>query len=202
MSERSGDGTDTRPLARTCDLLFGGLVTAVVLLDGALGVVLAGQFLTPGTSAPAGGSGGPVGAAVAALPVGGSTLRWWFAGLAVAAVVVAAVGAGLRSRSCAAVGAVGAPLAVVYSVTGLVLPWNQLSYWLARTLLELFLAVPGGAILAELLFGGVTLGRETLRRAFLLHYALLALAAPVGLLALVPPRSRRRLRARFDRWGQ
>ena len=82
-----------------------------------------------------------------------------------------------------AVGAVASvPLAVLYAYTGLLLPWNQLSYWLAQSGLELVLWFPFvGEPLAVALFGGFTLGETTLSAAFRYHYAVVGLGVLAAL---------------------
>lgn len=76
----------------------------------------------------------------------------------------------------------GLPVAVVYAYTGFVLEWDQLSFHLAQSLLDLVLSIPvAGEFVAGVLFGGQTLGQEPLVRAFVVHYALVVFATLVAL---------------------
>ena len=63
---------------------------------------------------------------------------------------------------------------------GYVLPWGQMSFWGATVITELFGALPliGGPI-TEWLWGGFSVGNETLNRFFSLHYLIPFLIAGV-----------------------
>jgi len=97
--------------------------------------------------------------------------------------VALAVALGVVGPRRYAVGAVASvPLAVLYAYTGLLLPWNQLSFYLGQTGLELVLWFPFvGEPLAAALFGGFTLGEATLRAAFRYHYAVVGLGVLAAL---------------------
>ena len=97
--------------------------------------------------------------------------------------VALAVALGVVGPRRYAVGAVASvPLAVLYAYTGLLLPWNQLSFYLGQTGLELVLWFPFvGEPLAVALFGGFTLGEATLRAAFRYHYAVVGLCVLAAL---------------------
>lgn len=100
--------------------------------------------------------------------------------LTVAGLVV--VRGGLTNPLYAVVGSLTVPVAVLYGFTGLLLPWDQLSFWLAQSVLETLLLVPVlGESIATALFGGLTIGRATLQLAWLYHNALVG-ALAVGLL--------------------
>jgi quinol-cytochrome oxidoreductase complex cytochrome b subunit len=87
----------------------------------------------------------------------------------------------------------GLPAVTVYTITGLLLPWDQLSFWLAQGLLEGLLVGPVlGRVLADLAFGGLTLNRTTLVRAYVIRYVILG----VGALVVAGALSRDGLRAR------
>ncbi|MBI2079061.1 MAG: cytochrome b N-terminal domain-containing protein [Euryarchaeota archaeon] len=60
--------------------------------------------------------------------------------------------------------------------TGYLLPWSQLSYWAGTIGLKMALATPPPAVgdwVAGLVFGGSSLGQDTLTRMYLLHVFLL-----------------------------
>ena len=85
---------------------------------------------------------------------------------------------------------VSLPLAAVYAYTGLLLPWTQLSFRLGQLGVELVLTVPVvGGDLARLLFGGYTLGQQTLEHAAFGHRLSVAIGAAAILAAAVRLRS-------------
>ena len=88
-----------------------------------------------------------------------------------------AVGLGVAYRPVYAVGGILAvPLVAVYAVSGLLLPWTQVSFYAGQLVLETLLAVPVvGDRLAMALFGGFTLSERSLRLAFRYHYAVVAI---------------------------
>jgi quinol-cytochrome oxidoreductase complex cytochrome b subunit len=148
--------SENRPRVRRLELLLVGLLSGLAFVDLAL---LAG---------PTGVSAGPIRLMLAVGAFG-----------AVALVVALGV-VGPRRYAVGAVASV--PLAVLYAYTGLLLPWNQLSYYLGQRGLELFLGIPFvGEPLAAALFGGFTLGEWTLLAAFRYHYAVVALAVLAAL---------------------
>lgn len=107
--------------------------------------------------------------------VGRIQLRLGLAALAFGVVGVCFVGAIRRTIHPAAV-VLGFPLAVIYSYTGLIIPWTQLSYFVGQLTLEILLSMPLlGEPLATLIFGGFTLSLESLRTAFHVHHAVLVL---------------------------
>ncbi|MFN8486052.1 MAG: cytochrome b N-terminal domain-containing protein [Caldilineaceae bacterium] len=61
-----------------------------------------------------------------------------------------------------------------FGFTGYLLPWDQRGYWATKVGTEIAGQVPGiGAMLAQLLRGGATLGQLTLSRFYVIHVALL-----------------------------
>jgi len=106
----------------------------------------------------------------APVPVGAPTMR---AGLSLLAATTLPLGVacGVRHGPSYVFGAALAlPVVGLYAYASLVLPWTQLSFVLAQTLLEATLGVPVvGEPVASVLFGGVTLTRTTLRRAATVH---------------------------------
>ncbi|XVH30751.1 cytochrome b [Haloferacaceae archaeon DSL9] len=61
-------------------------------------------------------------------------------------------------------------LTMVFGYTGYLLPWNQLAFWAGQIGVEMALATPiVGEWVAQLIFGGFTLGQPTLMRMYILH---------------------------------
>lgn len=61
-------------------------------------------------------------------------------------------------------------LTMVFGYTGYLLPWDQLSFWAGQIGVEMSLSIPlAGEWVAQLLFGGFTLGQATLMRMYILH---------------------------------
>lgn len=146
----------------TSEGAFVVLAVVVVVVDGVYGLAYAGYL----DAAP-----DPL---LFALPSAARYLPL----LVLAAVAAAAVAAGTRSPGYAAlVVAVGVPLVAVHAVTVHVLPWDQTAFWIARSLLDVLLGLPGGEFLARAVFGSSGLGPATLRRAFLYHYAVVGVLA-------------------------
>ncbi|PSQ43076.1 hypothetical protein BRD14_03660 [Halobacteriales archaeon SW_5_68_122] len=148
--------SETRPRTRSLEFLLVGLLAGLALVDVAL------------LASPSG---------VPAEPV-----RLLLAIGAFGAVAVG-IALGVVGPRRYAVGAVASvPLAVLYAYTGLLLPWNQLSFYLGQRGLELILGIPFvGEPLAAALFGGFTLGEATLRTAFRYHYAVVGLGVLAAL---------------------
>jgi len=72
------------------------------------------------------------------------------------------------------IGIVLISLTMVFGYTGYLLPWNQLSYWAGQIGVEMSLSIPlAGEWVAQLMFGGFTLGQATLQRMYILHVFLL-----------------------------
>jgi quinol-cytochrome oxidoreductase complex cytochrome b subunit len=65
-------------------------------------------------------------------------------------------------------------LTMVFGYTGYLLPWDQLAYWAGQIGVEMSLSIPlAGEWIAQLLFGGFSLGQATLQRMYILHVFLL-----------------------------
>ncbi|MFB6096805.1 MAG: cytochrome bc complex cytochrome b subunit [Haloferacaceae archaeon] len=72
------------------------------------------------------------------------------------------------------IGIVLISLTMVFGYTGYLLPWDQLSFWAGQIGVEMSLSIPLiGEWIAQLLFGGFTLGAATLKRMYILHVFLL-----------------------------
>jgi quinol-cytochrome oxidoreductase complex cytochrome b subunit len=65
-------------------------------------------------------------------------------------------------------------LTMVFGYTGYLLPWDQLSFWAGQIGVEMSLSIPlAGEWVAQLMFGGFSLGQATLQRMYILHVFLL-----------------------------
>lgn len=72
------------------------------------------------------------------------------------------------------IGIVLISLTMVFGYTGYLLPWSQLSYWAGQIGVEMALSIPLiGDWVAQLIFGGFTLGEATLQRMYILHVFIL-----------------------------
>jgi quinol-cytochrome oxidoreductase complex cytochrome b subunit len=72
------------------------------------------------------------------------------------------------------IGIVLLSLTMVFGYTGYLLPWDQLSYWAGQIGVEMSLSIPLiGEWVAQLVFGGFSLGQATLQRMYILHVFLL-----------------------------
>ncbi|MDL5360411.1 cytochrome bc complex cytochrome b subunit [Halalkalicoccus sp. NIPERK01] len=68
------------------------------------------------------------------------------------------------------IGIVLISLTMAFGYTGYLLPWTQLSYWAGQIGVEMALSVPFiGEWVAQLVFGGFSLGAPTLQRMYILH---------------------------------
>jgi quinol-cytochrome oxidoreductase complex cytochrome b subunit len=122
---------------------------------------------------------------------GAAVIRLALAVGALAAVPFSVALGVLRRPVYAVAGLLSLPVVAVYVTTGLLLPWNQLSYYTGQLALETLLSVPVvGEPLAVAFFGGLTLSAQSLRLAFGYHYATVALAT-VALLVVVAVTARR-----------
>ena len=82
------------------------------------------------------------------------------------------------------IGIVLISLTMVFGYTGYLLPWSQLSYWAGQIGVEMALTIPLiGEWVAQLVFGGFTLGEATLQRMYILHVFLLPFVV-TGLIAV------------------
>jgi cytochrome b6 len=65
-------------------------------------------------------------------------------------------------------------LTMVFGYTGYLLPWDQLAFWAGQIGVEMSLSIPlAGEWVAQLIFGGFSLGQATLMRMYILHVFLL-----------------------------
>ena len=72
------------------------------------------------------------------------------------------------------VGIILLSLTMVFGYTGYLLPWDQLAYWAGQIGVEMSLSIPLiGEWVAQLMFGGFSLGQATLQRMYILHVFLL-----------------------------
>jgi quinol-cytochrome oxidoreductase complex cytochrome b subunit len=72
------------------------------------------------------------------------------------------------------IGIVLLSLTMVFGYTGYLLPWDQLAYWAGQIGVEMSLSIPLiGEWVAQLMFGGFSLGQATLQRMYILHVFLL-----------------------------
>ncbi|WP_162994090.1 cytochrome b, partial [Halalkalicoccus subterraneus] len=72
------------------------------------------------------------------------------------------------------IGIVLISLTMAFGYTGYLLPWTQLSYWAGQIGVEMALSVPFiGEWVAQLVFGGFSLGASTLQRMYILHVFIL-----------------------------
>ena len=61
-------------------------------------------------------------------------------------------------------------LTMVFGYTGYLLPWDQLAFWAGQIGVEMSLSIPLiGEWVAQLVFGGFSLGAATLQRMYILH---------------------------------
>jgi quinol-cytochrome oxidoreductase complex cytochrome b subunit len=69
-------------------------------------------------------------------------------------------------------------LTLGFGYTGYLLPWDQLAFWAGQIGVEMVLSMPlVGEWVAQLVFGGFTLGQPTLQRMYILHVFLLPFTA-------------------------
>jgi cytochrome b-561 len=115
-------------------------------------------------------------------------MHQWGANLLIAALVIHAFWAFFRNpyrigrEITWVLGVLSLGLALAYSFTGYLLPWDQLGYWAATISIQILRAVPLlGDFLAQILLGGTSLSSTTLTRIYFYHVSLL----PVLALALV-----------------
>ena len=72
------------------------------------------------------------------------------------------------------IGIVLISLTMMFGYTGYLLPWDQLAFWAGQIGVEMALSIPLiGEWVAQLMFGGFTLGQSTLIRMYILHVFLL-----------------------------
>ena len=170
---------------------YAGAITAfLAILQGITGLILAFNYVPsgvgdPGTATPAYSS---VQSIMTNVPLGALIrgIHQWGANLLIAALVIHAFWAFFRNPYRIGreitwfLGVVSLGLALAYSFTGYLLPWDQLGYWAATISVQILRAVPLlGDFLAQLLLGGTSLSSTTLSRIYFYHVSLLPVLALV-----------------------
>jgi len=170
---------------------YAGAVTAfLAILQGVTGLLLAFHYVPSAVGDP----GTPTQAYLSVqyimkyVPLGALIrgIHQWGANLLVAALAIHAFWAFFRSpyrigREISWVlGVVLLGLALAYSFSGYLLPWDQLGYWAATISVQIIRAVPVfGDLIAQILLGGTTLSPLTLTRMYFYHVSLLPVVALV-----------------------
>jgi quinol-cytochrome oxidoreductase complex cytochrome b subunit len=172
---------------------YAGAITAfLAILQGITGLILAFNYIPSAVGDP----GSPTQAYLSiqnimkTVPMGALIrgIHQWGANLLVAAVTVHAFWAFFRSPYRIGreltwfLGVFSLGLALAYSFSGYLLPWDQLGYWAATISIQILRAIPVlGDFLAQVLLGGIGLTPTTLTRVYFYHVSLL----PVVCLVLV-----------------
>lgn len=170
---------------------YAGAITAfLAILQGITGLLLAFHYVPSAVGDP----GTPTQAYLSVqyimkyVPLGALIrgIHQWGANLLVAALAIHAFWAFFRSpyrigREISWVlGVVLLGLALAYSFSGYLLPWDQLGYWAATISVQIIRAVPVfGDLIAQILLGGTTLSPLTLTRMYFYHVSLLPVVALV-----------------------
>jgi len=170
---------------------YAGAITAfLAILQGVTGLLLAFHYVPSAVGDP----GTPTQAYLSVqyimkyVPLGALIrgIHQWGANLLVAALAIHAFWAFFRSpyrigREISWVlGVVLLGLALAYSFSGYLLPWDQLGYWAATISVQIVRAVPVlGDLIAQILLGGTTLSPLTLTRMYFYHVSLLPVVALV-----------------------
>jgi len=170
---------------------YAGAITAfLAILQGITGLLLAFNYVPSGVGDP----GTPTQAYLSVqnimrtVPLGALIrgMHQWGANLLVAAVAVHAFWAFFRSPYRIGreltwfLGVFSLGLALAYSFTGYLLPWDQLGYWAATISIQIMRAIPIlGDFLAQFLLGGTGLSSTTLTRIYFYHVSLLPVVALV-----------------------
>ena len=170
---------------------YAGAITAfLAILQGVTGLLLAFHYVPSAVGDP----GTPTQAYLSVqyimkyVPLGALIrgIHQWGANLLVAALAIHAFWAFFRSpyrigREISWVlGVVLLGLALAYSFSGYLLPWDQLGYWAATISVQIIRAVPVfGDLIAQILLGGTTLSPLTLTRMYFYHVSLLPVVALV-----------------------
>lgn len=170
---------------------YAGAVTAfLAVVQGVTGLLLAFHYVPsavgdPGTATPAYGS---IQIIMRTVPLGALIrgIHQWGANLLVAALVVHASWAFFRSPYRIGreitwfLGVFGLGLALAFSFSGYLLPWDQLGYWAATISVQIVRALPLlGDLSAQVLLGGTSLSPNTLTRMYFYHVSLLPVVALV-----------------------
>jgi quinol-cytochrome oxidoreductase complex cytochrome b subunit len=170
---------------------YAGAITAFLsILQGVTGLLLAFHYVPsavgdPGTATPAYLS---VQYIMKYVPLGALIrgVHQWGANLLVASLAIHAFWAFFRSpyrigrEITWVLGVVLLGLALAYSFSGYLLPWDQLGYWAATISVQIMRAIPVlGDSIARILLGGTTLSPVTLTRMYFYHVSLLPVVAVV-----------------------
>ncbi len=168
----------------------GSIVAFLAILQGITGLLLAFHYVPsavgdPGTPTQAYTS---VQNIMKSIPLGALIrgIHQWGANLLVAALVIHAFWAFFRSPYRVGreiswlLGAVSLGVALAYSFSGYLLPWDQLGYWAATISVQIMRSIPVlGDLIAKILLGGTTLSPVTLVRMYFYHVSLLPVVAIV-----------------------
>jgi quinol-cytochrome oxidoreductase complex cytochrome b subunit len=170
---------------------YAGAITAfLAILQGITGLLLAFNYVPSAVGDP----GTPTQAYLSVqnimrtVPLGALIrgIHQWGANLLVAALVIHAFWAFFRSpyrigrEATWFLGVIGLGLALAYSFSGYLLPWDQLGYWAATISIQIMRAIPLlGDFLAKILLGGTGLSPTTLTRVYFYHVSLLPVVALV-----------------------
>jgi quinol-cytochrome oxidoreductase complex cytochrome b subunit len=168
---------------------YAGAITAfLAILQGITGLLLAFNYVPSGVGDP--GTATPAYLSVQSImrnvPLGALIrgVHQWGANLLIAALVIHAFWAFFRNPYRVGreitwfLGVISLGLALAYSFTGYLLPWDQLGYWAATISIQIMRAIPLlGDFLAQILLGGTGLSSTTLTRIYFYHVSLLPVVA-------------------------
>jgi quinol-cytochrome oxidoreductase complex cytochrome b subunit len=170
---------------------YAGAITAFLsILQGVTGILLAFHYVPSAVGDP----GAPTEAYLSiqhimkTVPLGALIrgVHQWGANLLVAVLAVHAFWAFFRSpyrigrEITWVLGVALLGLALGYSFTGYLLPWDQLGYWAATISVQIMKSIPFiGDLIAGVLLGGTTLTPITLSRMYFYHVCLLPVIAIV-----------------------
>jgi quinol-cytochrome oxidoreductase complex cytochrome b subunit len=168
----------------------GAIVAFLAIMQGVTGLLLAFHYVPSAVGEP----GTPTQAYMSvqnimkSVPLGALIrgIHQWGANLLVAALVIHAFWAFFRSpyrvgREISWVlGALSLGLALAYSFSGYLLPWDQLGFWAATISVQIMRSIPIlGDLIAQILLGGTALSPVTLVRMYFYHVSLLPVVAIV-----------------------
>lgn len=170
---------------------YAGAITAfLAILQGVTGLLLAFHYVPSAVGDP----GTPTEAYLSiqtimkAVPLGALIrgIHQWGANLLIAALAIHAFWAYFRSPYRLGreiswfLGVILLGLALAYSFSGYLLPWDQLGYWAATISVQIMRAIPlMGDFVAQILLGGTALSPLTLTRMYFYHVCLLPVIAVI-----------------------
>ncbi len=170
---------------------YAGAITAFLsILQGVTGILLAFHYVPSAVGDP----GAPTQAYLSIqnimknVPLGALIrgMHQWGANLLVASLAIHAFWAFFRSPYRIGreitwfLGVILLGLALAYSFSGYLLPWDQLGYWAATISTQIMRAIPIlGDSIAKILLGGTSLSPMTLTRMYFYHVSLLPVVALV-----------------------